>query len=566
MIREELARLVEEAARAAQAAGKLPAFPIPEVAIERPRNPAHGDYASPIAMHSARLARSAPMKIGQAIVEAMPKRDFLGKVELAAPGFINLTLDTAWLQRQVAEIDRAGERFGAVDIGQGRRVQVEFISANPTGPLHVASGRAGALGDALANILAFAGYDVEREYYVNDAGSRMGAFYATAWARYRQQLGRDAEVPADGYHGGYMVDIAKAIVEREGDRFLNLPDEQAEREVGQLALGMVVASARQDVADLGIRYDRWYSEQSLYDTGQVAAAIDYLRQRGFVAEREGAVWFTSSALGEDKDNVLVRSNGVPTYFASDIAYHFDKFITRGFDWVIDVWGADHQGHVPRMRAAMEALGLDPNRLTLLIHQMITLRRGTQIVRLSKRTGDIISLREVLDEVGRDACRFFFLTRATDSQMDFDLELAKQQSNDNPVYYVQYAHARIASILRRAAERGVPADQTALGGADLTRLTHEAELTLIRKLLQLPELVEQAARTLEPHGLPHYAQDLAGTFHQFYKQCLVLSEDPELTRARLALVLAARTVLATVLRLMGVSAPEQMERQVEDEAA
>ncbi len=557
MISEKLARLVEEAARSAQAAGKLPAGPLPTVGIERPRSAAHGDYATPFAMQCTKIMKVPPLKVGQALVEGLDAPGFLERVDLAPPGFINFTLSKRWLAQQVDEIVRAGERFAAVDVGQGRRVQVEFVSANPTGPLHVASGRAGALGDALANVMALAGFQVEREYYINDAGSRMGAFYASAWARYLQQLGREAEVPADGYHGAYMIDIAKEIVAREGDRFLQVPAETAEREVGQLALGMVLASARNDMERLGVHYDRWFSEQSLFDSGAVARVIEHLRERGFVAEREGAIWFTSSALGEDKDNVLVRSNGIPTYFASDLAYHYDKFVTRGFDHVIDIWGADHQGHVPRMRAAIEALGIDPNRLTLLIHQMITLRRGTQVVRMSKRTGDLITLGEVLDEVGRDACRFFFLLRSADSQMDFDLELAKEQSDENPVYYVQYAHARICNIFRVARERGVIESEADLADADLSLLTADEELALVRRMLELPELVERIAQTLEPHALPHYAQQLAATFHHFYTHHVVLGDDPALTRARLKLVLATRIVLATTLSLMGVSAPESM---------
>ena len=552
LIRQEIAALLGRAVEAAQADGSLPAFAVPEIAIERPQNPEHGDYASTLPLKLARAARMSPIAIADALVAHLPPADYVGKVQVAAPGFINFTLSDAWLARQVDAIIAAGEAFGNVDLGHGARVQVEFVSANPTGPLHAGSGRGAALGDTLAAILSRAGYAVEREYYVNDAGTRMLAFFASAFARYAQQFGLDIPVPPDGYHGQYVADLARDLAAEQGRRFLDLPREEAERELGRLALDMMVARARADMDDLGVYFDRWFHEQSLFDASLVADTIELLRQRGFIAEREGAVWFTSSSLGEDKDNVLVRSNGIPTYFASDIAYHRDKFLLRHFDWVIDIWGADHQGHIPRMKAAMEALGVQPDRLTILIHQMITLRRGEEVVRMSKRTGDIVTLREVIDEVGRDACRFFFLARSADSQMDFDLDLAKQQSAENPVYYVQYAHARIASILRYAAEQGFEPT------GDVSLLRHPAEQTLIRQMLLFPELVADSAQRLEPHHLPYYAQELARIFHLFYQQVRVVArEEKELSQARLRLVRAAQIVLANTLGLLGVTAPEQM---------
>ncbi len=552
LIREEIAALLGRAVAASQADGSLPAFAMPEVPIERPQNPEHGDYASTLPLKLARAARMAPQAIAKALVDHLPAADFVGKVTVAGPGFINFVLDDAWLARQVDAILAAGAAFGNVDLGHGARVQVEFVSANPTGPLHAGSGRGAALGDTLAALLAKAGYAVQREYYVNDAGSRMEAFFASAFARYAQQFGLAEEVPADGYHGHYMRELGRQLAAEHGRRFLDLPRAEAIAALGRLALEQMVARARADMDDLGVHFDRWYREQSLFDSDLVSDTIAYLRQRGHIAEREGAIWFVTSALGEDKDNVLVRSNGVPTYFASDIAYHRDKFLLRGFDRVIDIWGADHQGHVPRMKAAMEALGVSPDRLIILIHQMITLKRGEEIVRMSKRTGDIVTLREVLDEVGRDACRFFFLARAADSQMDFDLDLAKEQSAENPVYYVQYAHARIASILRYAAEQGFEAT------GDTSLLRHPAELALVRQMLLFPELVADAAQRLEPHHLPYYAQELARVFHLFYHDCRVVArEEPDLTRARLRLVRAAQIVLANTLSLMGVTAPEQM---------
>ena len=550
MIKDEITQLLVEAGRSAQAKGLLPTFALPHVPVQHPANPAYGDYASSLPLKLARAARMDPVAIARILVQELPSTDLFARVEIAPPGFVNFTLANEWLARQVEVIVGEGPGYGRVDLGHGQTVQVEFVSANPTGPLTAASGRGGALGDALANVLAAAGYRTTREYYINDSGSRMEAFNQTLYARYAQLLGVEVEVPADGYHGGYMIDVARDIIATEGDRFLRLPQKEAESELGRLGLARMLASIRETVALMGIRYDVWFSEQSLYDRSVVAHVLNLLRQRGYVQEREGAVWFVSTSLGEDKDNVLVRSNGVPTYFASDIAYHYDKFCIRKLGQVIDIWGADHQGHVPRMKAGVAALGVEPERLKVLIHQMITLRRGDEIVRLSKRTGDIITLAEVLEEVGADACRFFFLSRSAEAQMDFDLDLAKKQSNENPVYYVQYAHARIASILRYGA--GID-----YSGGDVSLLQHDAELALIRKMLEFPELVEMMARALEPHHLPHYAQELAALFHSFYTQCRVVSDDQALTKARLKLVRAAQTVLANALALMGISAPEQM---------
>jgi len=433
-------------------------------------------------------------------------------------------------------------------------VQLEFVSVNPTGPLHVGHGRGAILGDALANVLTATGYKVEKEYYINDAGSQIDAFYRTLYARYQQCLGIEAEVPSNGYLGGYMIDLAKEIIAEKGDKFLALPEPEAVLQLGQLGLDKIIKLIRSDLELLGVTFDVWFSERSLYESGQYQTALSLLRQGGYIGEKEGATWFVSTALGEDKDNVVVRGDGSPTYFASDIAYHYDKFLVRKFDKVINIWGADHQGHVSRMKAVVGALGIAPERLKVIISQLVTLRRGDELVRISKRSGDIITLHEVLGEVGADACRFFFLSRSADSQMDFDLELAKKQSADNPVYYVQYAHARIASIIRLAQQRGID-----YRGGDVALLTTEPELTLIRKMLLLPEIVEVVVYTLEPHHLAYYAQDLATIFHSFYTQCRVVSRDDDeiLTKARLKLVAAAKLVLAKTLHLMGMTAPEKM---------
>ncbi len=555
LLNEDLALCLRAAIERAQQAGALPAFDIPVVPVDRPKQAAHGDYASPVAMQLARLARQAPLKIAEAVVAYLEKPAYIGAVEVLPPGYINMTLDPLWLARQADVIRQAGEDYARLDMGGGRRVQVEYVSANPTGPLHMGSARNAVLGDAVANVLAAAGYQVQREYYVNDAGSRMQVFYESLYAHYAQALGLDEPVPADGYLGHYMVTWGQQIAAQEGDRYLKLPREEGVASIGQRGLEIVLESIRGDLASMGVVYDCWFSERSLYDSDLFTQVLDMLRQRGYIEEREGAIWFKATALGGDKDEVVVRSNGSPGYFASDIAYHYNKFVTRGFERVINVWGADHQGHVPRMKAMMRALGLDPERLTFIIYQLVTLRRGGEIVRLSKRTGDMISLREVLDEIGSDALRFFLLARSADSQMDLDLELAVKESDENPVFYVQYAHARIASILRKAMDLGLPMDE-----GDTSLLTSVPEQTLLRALLRLPEVVQQAAADLAPHHLTYYAQELAGVFHGFYRDCRVVSSDPadrEITLARLKLVDAARTVLARTLHLMGMNAPETM---------
>ncbi len=492
------------------------------------------------------------MTIAQTLAELAAPTPEIDSIVAAPPGFINFTLKSDWLTQQVEPILQAGESYGNIDLGQGSRVQVEFVSSNPTGPLHVGYGRGAILGSTLANILSAAGYKVEREYYFNNTGSRMDAFNHSLYARYQQCLGTEVEIPSDGYHGNYMIDLAKEIISEEGNRFLNLPESEAVLAVGQFGTEKIMKQIKEDLGILGVYFDVWFSEQSLFDNGQYDKVMSILQEGGHIAEKEGAVWFVSTALGEDKDNVIVRSNGSPGYFAADIAYHYNKFFERKFDRVINIWGADHQGHVSRLKAAVGALGIDPERLELIIHQMVTVRRGDDIVRISTRSGDIINLREVIEEVGTDACRYFFLSRSANAQMDFDLELAKKESPDNPVYYVQYAHARIASILRKAQERGVSRTN-----GDISLLTTEPELTLMRKLLLLPELVEAVTNTLEPHHLTYYAQDLATVFHSFYKQCRVISRNESLTKARLKLVEATKIVLARTLHLMGMTAPERM---------
>jgi arginyl-tRNA synthetase len=547
MIKDELADLIEKAAIEAQRSNLLPPIELPEIVLERPQNPEHGDYASTLPLKLARAARMDPLTIAQNLAGLIHRPGEVESIAVAPPGFINFSLSSDWLTAQVEAIISAGEYYGNVDLVKGARVQLEFVSVNPTGPLHVGHGRGAILGSTLASVLASSGYEVVREYYINDAGSQMDSFYRSLNARYLQALGRDVEMPAEGYFGDYMIDIASEIISEEGEGFLDKP-----AELGERGAAKVIAAIASDLELLGVTFDEWFSEKSLFEQGQYDTVMSLLRDKGYTLEKEGAVWFSSTALGEDKDNVLVRSDGSPTYFASDLAYHYNKFVERGFERVIDIWGADHQGHVSRMKVVMGALGIDPDRLQVIISQMVTLKRGDEIVRASKRTGEMITLRELVDEVGVDACRFFFLSRSADSQMDFDLELAKRQSADNPVYYVQYAHARICSILRLAEEKGID-----YSGGDVSLLNSDPELALIRKMLQLPEVVELIAQTLEPQHLPYYAMDIATVFHNFYEKCRVVSDDEALTQARLKLVEAARIVLARTLQLMGMTTPEQM---------
>ncbi|MBI2859932.1 MAG: arginine--tRNA ligase [Chloroflexi bacterium] len=552
MIKSRIAGLLVGAIARAQEQGKLPPVALPDIVIEHPQNQRHGDYASSLPLKLARAIGVSPMTIAGDIAGLISATPEIERVEVAPPGFINFTLNDRWLASQVDLVLESGQSYGNADIGQGSRVQIEFVSVNPTGPLHVGHGRGGILGSTLANVLSSAGYRTEKEYYINDAGAQIEAFRRSLYARYQQCRGIEAEVPAGGYFGAYMIDLAKEILAGSRDRLEGLTEPELLSELGRIGLEKMIAEIKDDLGKVGVTFDSWFSEQGLFQEGEYAEAMSLLKQGGYVAEREGATWFTSTALGEDKDNVMVRSDGSPTYFASDIAYHYNKFVKRGFDQVINIWGADHMGHVSRMKAVVSALGIDPERLTIIIAQMVTLRRGGEVVRISKRTGDIITLRELVDEVGADACRFFFLSRTADSQMDFDMELAKKQSADNPVYYVQYAHARIASILRLAGERGINFED-----GDVSLLTSEPELSLIRQMLLLPEIIETIARTLEPHLLTYYAQDLATVFHAFYRDCRVVSDDEALTRARLKLVKAARTVLSRTLNLMGMTAPDRM---------
>ena len=547
--------LVSQAVQRAQREGLLQLETTPEIRVERPANPENGDFATSLPLQLARATRINPLQLAESLVKYVPACDEIEQVVAAHPGFINFHLRDSWVQEQVDEVRRAGNDYGSVDLGQGRQMMVEFVSVNPTGPVHVGHARGAVLGSSLANILSAAGYRVTQEYYVNDAGSQMEAFYGSVYARYLQSLGQQAEMPANGYAGEYIGDLAEEIAESEGTRFIGMEKEQALREMGDIAREKMLTLIRDDLSHIGVNFDSWFSERTLFDQGDYDQALLLLRGKGYLSERENALWFNSSQLGDDKDNVVIRSTGEPTYFASDIAYHYNKFVVRNFDSVVNIWGTDHQGHVPRMKSAVAALGIEPERLTILISQMVSLRRGTEVVRASKRTGDFVTLRELTDEVGADACRYFFLARTPSTQMEFDLDLAKQESTENPVYYVQYAHARNSGILNLARSQNID-----WSGGDVGLLNHPSELSLIRTMIRLPELVEQMARTLEPHQLPHYTMELATAFHWFYENCRVISsheEDAQLNLARLKLVESAQIVFRRSLELMGMTAPERM---------
>ena len=555
LVIETIRRLITQAVEAVRLDGVLQLDTLPEIQVERPGNSQHGDFSTNLPLRLARATRINPLELAQSVVDRIPGGGPVDRVEAAPPGFINFYLKDQWLQEQVDLVREAGGEFGNVDLGHGRRIMVEFVSVNPTGPVHVGHTRGAVLGSTLANVLDAAGYEVTREYYVNDAGSQMDAFYRSVLARYKGSLGVPAEMPSNGYMGDYVNELGQEIADAEGARFLEGNEDEALKSIGDLGREKMVTLIREDLSRIGVVFDNWFSERTLYQDGEYDRALEALREKNYLSHREDALWFNSTMLGDEKDNVVVRSSGEPTYFASDIAYHYNKFIGRGFDAVVDIWGADHQGHVPRMKSAVAALGIEPERLTVLISQMVTLKRGAELVRASKRTGDFVTLRELAEEVGSDACRYFFLARTPSTQMEFDLELAKKESSENPVYYVQYAHARNAGILYLARSRDID-----WSGGDVGLLQHPSELGLIRAMLRLPELVEQMATTLEPHHLPHYAMELATAFHWFYENCRVISahaEDNDLTLARLKLVESAQIVFRRSLELMGMTAPERM---------
>jgi arginyl-tRNA synthetase len=535
--------------------GLKPDTPVPDFTVEVPREKNHGDFATNLALLLTKTVRRPPRQIADILIphlnrEQMRVRD----VVVAGPGFINFHLDPDWLHGVLPEIAAYGQDYGRSSIGGRRKVQVEFVSANPTGLLHMGNARGAALGDSIAALLSFVGFDVSREFYVNDAGHQVENLALSMEARYFQALGRDWPVPENGYHGQDLIETAARFLDQYGDRYATVAPAERRKALLRFALEDKLTAMRKTLAQFGVRYDVWFSEQSLHDRGAVRETLELLRARGHLYEKDGAWWFRASAFGGEKDEVLVRANGIPTYFAADIAYHKDKF-DRGFEWVINVWGADHHGHVSRMKAALAALGYDPDALDVVLMQLVRLYRGGEIVRMSKRTGRYVTLDELLEEVGRDAARYFFVMRSADSHLDFDLDLAKSRTNENPVYYIQYAHARICSIFRQLAESG--REEPRADTVDVTLLQEAAERALIRRLADFPDEVAQAAFDLAPHRIAHYAHDVAGFFHSFYNAHRVLGAGDGLEKARLLLARCTGVVLRNALQLLGVAAPERM---------
>jgi arginyl-tRNA synthetase len=547
---EQLTELVRSALKAA-AADDLVEKPDIAVDFERPRKREHGDWATNVALAAAGRGGN-PRAVAEALVERLPQSELVDHVEVAGPGFLNFHLSPAWLHDVVRRAARPGSGFARSDVGSGTS-NVEYVSANPTGPVNVVNGRHAAVGDAIANLLRATGHEVTREFYVNDAGRQVRLFAESLAARYLQQLGHDAVVSDDGYQGDYVVELARDIVAEVGDRYLDSHEDERVEAMFELGVARTLDQMRASLERFGSEFDVWFSERDLYDRKEVDAALSRLRDSGMVEERDGALWFLSSRFGDDKDRVVVRSNGEPTYLASDAAYLMDKF-RRGFDHLIYLWGADHHGTIPRLLGAAEALGFDRRRVEIRIVQMVTISRGGEAVKASKRAGVLVPLDELVDEVGVDAARYTFLTRSIESHLDFDIELAKEQAPENPVYYVQYAHARICSILRRTDDLGTTLD---VESAPLDRLGHPSEDALMRKLASYEEVVPEAARLRAPQRITRLVEELAATFSAFYRDCRVLSEDEDLSRARLALCVATKAVIADALGLLGVTAPERM---------
>ena len=523
---------------------------LPEVEVEIPREEEHGDYASNLALALGGKLDKNPRQLAENIKDEL-ESDIINKVEVAGPGFINFWLDDAWLYNTVDRILALGEEYGRTDFGQNKRVQVEFVSVNPTGPLHVGHSRGAVVGDTLASILNESGFEVEREYLINDAGNQMEMLGKSTYLRYLELYGQNINMPENSYKGEYIIDIARELKSQYGEELKEKPEAEAEEIARDFAYDKILSIIKNDLNDFGIEFDNWFSERTLHDQGRIEKAVEKLREKGYIYEENDAIWFASSEFGDDKDRVVIKSDGTPTYMGADIAYHLDK-INRGFDKLINVWGADHHGYIDRMKASIEALGYERDMLEIIIVQMVNLMSGGEKLPMSKREGEFVTMRELMEEVGIDAARYFFIMRSTDSHFDFDLDLAKKESKDNPVYYIQYAHARICSIKENTENLLADIDK-----ADLSLLEDEAEKELLQQLAYYPDEIKQAARQRAPHRLANYIYDLANSFHIFYNKCQVLTDDRQLSLARFKLVEAARIVLVNALNLIGISAPEQM---------
>lgn len=557
-IRQQIKGVVLESINKAVKNDELPALEITDILIEIPREKGHGDFSTNVAMQITKTAKKAPRQIADIIIKNVDTKDtYIEKVTCAGPGFINFTLDTKYLYDAIEVIKEEKDKYGRINIGNGKKVMVEFVSANPTGPLHMGNARGGALGDCIASVLDAAGYDVTREFLINDAGNQIEKFGTSLEARYIQLIkGADAiEFPEDGYHGEDIAEHMKAFIEINGDKYIDVASEERKKVFVDFALPRNIERIKEGLESYGIKFDVWFSEQTLHRSGEVAETIQLLKDNDCTVENEGALWLKGSVIGSDKDEVLVRNNGIPTYFAADIAYHRNKFEKRNFDWVINLWGADHHGHVARMKAAMAAIGINPDKLDVVLFQLVRLYRNGEIARMSKRTGKSISLMDLVDEVGRDAVRYFFNTKASGSHLDFDLDLAVKQSNENPVFYVQYAHARICSMLKLLEAEGVNIPD--IKDTKLDLLKQQEELELIKKLSEYPDEIRISAETLEPSRLTRYVHDVASYFHSFYNACRVRGEEEEVMKARLILVDCTRIVIRNVLDLLSISAPDRM---------
>jgi arginyl-tRNA synthetase len=527
---------------------------IPDVVLEIPKEKAHGDYSTNMAMQLARVAKRAPRAIAEELIAQFDRsKASIEKIELAGPGFINFYMNNSYLTDLIPTILQAGEKYGETTVGNHEKVQVEFVSANPTGDLHLGHARGAAVGDSLCNILAKAGYDVSREYYINDAGNQINNLAKSIEARYFQALGLETEMPEDGYHGADIIEIGKTLAKEFGDKYVNIDKQDRFEFFREYGLKVEMAKLKRDLDDFRVGFDVWFSETSLYKNGKIDDALDALRTAGYIYEQDGATWLRSTDFGDDKDRVLIKQDGSYTYLTPDIAYHKDK-LDRGFEKLINIWGADHHGYIPRMRAAIQALGYDRDALEVEIIQLVHLFKNGEKMKMSKRTGKAVTMRDLVDEVGLDATRYFFAMRSSDTHLDFDLDLAVSESNENPVYYAQYAHARISSILRQGEEQGLAVD----AGVDLTAIESEKEIDLLKKLGEFPQAVSEAALKRVPHRITNYIFELASAFHSFYNANKVLdSENPERTKARLALVRAVQITMKNALSLIGVSAPEKM---------
>lgn len=561
-MRSKISVAIAAAVEKAQQNGALPQTDAPlqikeRIRLEVPKDKEHGDFACNIAMMLAKPLRSNPRAIAEAIVSCIEPDSDIDKIEVAGAGFINFYLNSSWLYEVLNQVEVQGDDYGRIDIGKGKRVMVEFVSANPTGPMHMGNARGGALGDCLAAVLEHAGYEVTREFYINDAGNQIEKFGNSLNARYIQQLkGEDAiEFPEDGYHGDDITQHAKDFIALHGDKYLECDETERKSALVDYALEKNITALKEDLEKYRIFYDVWFRESTLHESGAVQNTIDLLTENGYTYKEDGALWLNCEKMGLEKNEVLVRQNGIPTYFAADIAYHTNKLKTRGYDWAINVWGADHHGHVARMKKALDAVGIDGSRLDVVLMQLVRLTRDGEIVRMSKRTGKAITLSDLLEEISVDAARFFFNMRSAGSHLDFDLGLAAEQSNNNPVFYVQYAHARICSILRLMAEESVSVRP--FSEIDANLLKAEEEFELLKKLGDLPGEIESAAKSLEPARLTRYVMDLAAVFHTFYTACRVKVEDRALMEARLKLIDCTRIVLKNVLAMLKITAPERM---------